>query len=89
VLFHIANLSWPLVLTNIDWFQANDQNKKLWLDEVRARKWLVEISSNAAWIQNGWPSVTSDGVQPNSPSAVANIQNEHVSIQTCLSSFIS
>ncbi|KAF7330188.1 B-(1-6) glucan synthase [Mycena venus] len=27
--------------------------------------------------QNGWPSVTSDGVQPNSPSAVANVQNEH------------
>ncbi|KAJ7328697.1 glycoside hydrolase superfamily [Mycena albidolilacea] len=27
--------------------------------------------------ENGWPSVTSDGVQPNSPSAVANVQNEH------------
>ncbi|KAG2017606.1 hypothetical protein CC2G_007105 [Coprinopsis cinerea AmutBmut pab1-1] len=26
--------------------------------------------------QNGWPSVTSQGVQPNSPNAVANIQNE-------------
>ncbi|RDB25818.1 hypothetical protein Hypma_006299 [Hypsizygus marmoreus] len=26
--------------------------------------------------QNGWPSVTSSGVQPNSPSAVANVQNE-------------
>ncbi|KAI0320895.1 glycoside hydrolase superfamily [Amylostereum chailletii] len=26
--------------------------------------------------ENGWPSVTSDGVQPNSPSAVANIPNE-------------
>ena len=31
----IANLSWPLVLTNIDWFQKNDLKKKLWLDEVK------------------------------------------------------
>jgi hypothetical protein len=29
--------------------------------------------------ENGWPSVTSSGVQPNSPDAVANVQNEHVS----------
>ncbi|KAK7472756.1 hypothetical protein VKT23_000866 [Stygiomarasmius scandens] len=27
--------------------------------------------------ENGWPSVTSEGVQPNSPDAVADIQNEH------------
>ncbi|KAF5370758.1 hypothetical protein D9758_001969 [Tetrapyrgos nigripes] len=27
--------------------------------------------------ENGWPSVTSEGVQPNSPLAVADIQNEH------------
>ncbi|KAF8622003.1 hypothetical protein AX15_007357 [Amanita polypyramis BW_CC] len=27
--------------------------------------------------ENGWPSVTSSGVQPNSPNAVANVQNEH------------
>ncbi|KAK0458407.1 glycoside hydrolase superfamily [Desarmillaria tabescens] len=26
--------------------------------------------------ENGWPSVTSEGVQPNSPNAVADIQNE-------------
>lgn len=32
--------------------------------------------------QNGWPSVTSPGVQPNSPSAVADVQNEHVSFFT-------
>jgi len=29
--------------------------------------------------QNGWPSVTSPGVQPNSPDAVADIANEAVS----------
>ncbi|KAL9712002.1 hypothetical protein Ac2012v2_005078 [Leucoagaricus gongylophorus] len=28
--------------------------------------------------ENGWPSVTSEGVQPNSPDAVADVQNEHV-----------
>ncbi|TFK73289.1 hypothetical protein BDN72DRAFT_762040 [Pluteus cervinus] len=27
--------------------------------------------------QNGWPSKTSSGVQPNSPSAVSNVQNEN------------
>lgn len=27
--------------------------------------------------ENGWPSVTSEGVQPNSPNAVADIPNEH------------
>ena len=26
--------------------------------------------------ENGWPSVTSSGVQPNSPKAVANVKNE-------------
>ena len=29
--------------------------------------------------QNGWPSETSEGVQPNSPDAVADVQNEQVS----------
>lgn len=28
--------------------------------------------------QNGWPSVTSPSVQPNSPLAVADVPNEHV-----------
>jgi hypothetical protein len=28
--------------------------------------------------QNGWPSVTYEGVEPNSPNAVANVQNEKV-----------
>jgi hypothetical protein len=52
VVLLIANLSWPLVLTNIDWFQANDLKKKLWLDEVRFQlaNGLVKISStNVTW----------------------------------------
>ncbi|KAJ6596040.1 glycoside hydrolase superfamily [Mycena sp. CBHHK59/15] len=55
----IAKNSWPIVLTDLDWFVDNGEGKKIYLTE------------------NGWPSVTSDGVQPNSPSAVANVQNEH------------
>ncbi|KAK7032747.1 B-(1-6) glucan synthase [Favolaschia claudopus] len=55
----IANNSWPIVLTDLNWFIDNGEGKKIYLSE------------------NGWPSVTSDGVQPNSPSAVANVQNEH------------
>ncbi|KAJ6483807.1 B-(1-6) glucan synthase [Mycena vitilis] len=54
-----GNASWPIVLTDLDWFVDNGQGKKIYFTE------------------NGWPSVTSDGVQPNSPSAVANVQNEH------------
>ena len=52
VVFHIANLSWPLVMDTINWFQANDLKKKLWLDEVKFQlaNDLVKISSNAAWI---------------------------------------
>ncbi|KAJ6553572.1 glycoside hydrolase superfamily [Mycena vulgaris] len=53
-----ASNSWPIVLTDLNWFVDNGQNKKIYMSE------------------NGWPSVTSDGVQPNSPSAVANVKNE-------------
>ncbi|KAF5393502.1 hypothetical protein D9757_000698 [Collybiopsis confluens] len=55
----IANNSWPLVLTDLDWFIEHGNGKKMYFDE------------------NGWPSVTSPSVQPNSPLAVSNIQNEH------------
>ncbi|TFK33457.1 glycoside hydrolase superfamily [Crucibulum laeve] len=54
----IANSSWPIVLTDLNWFVDNGLGKKIYLSE------------------NGWPSVTYDGVEPNSPSAVANVQNE-------------
>ncbi|KAJ7173964.1 glycoside hydrolase superfamily [Mycena crocata] len=54
-----GSASWPIVLTDLNWFVDNGQGKKIYLSE------------------NGWPSVTSDGVQPNSPSAVANVANEH------------
>ncbi|KAJ7650866.1 glycoside hydrolase superfamily [Roridomyces roridus] len=57
-----ANASWPIVLNDITWFIDNGEGKKIYLSEAS---------------QNGWPSVTSSGVQPNSPSAVANVQNEH------------
>ncbi|KAJ7082856.1 glycoside hydrolase superfamily [Mycena belliarum] len=46
-----ASESWPIVLTDLDWFVNNGQGKKIYLSE------------------NGWPSVTSEGVQPNSPLA--------------------
>ena len=48
LLFLIANQSWPLVLTSIEWFQANDLKKKLWLDE--ANFFICQMTlSNAAW----------------------------------------
>jgi len=54
-----ANASWPLVLTDLQWFIDNGNGKKMYFDE------------------NGWPSVTSPNVQPNSPLAVSDIPNEH------------
>ncbi|KAF6759827.1 B-(1-6) glucan synthase [Ephemerocybe angulata] len=53
-----AKNSWPIVMTDLNWFLNNAGGKKIYLS------------------QNGWPSVTSSGVQPNSPNAVANVQNE-------------
>jgi len=53
-----ANNSWPLVLSDLNYFISQAQGKKIWFSE------------------NGWPSKTSPGVQPNSPSAVADVQNE-------------
>ncbi|KAF5379761.1 hypothetical protein D9615_005744 [Tricholomella constricta] len=54
----IANNSWPIVLSDLNYFISQAEGKKIWFS------------------QNGWPSKTSSGVQPNSPSAVANVQNE-------------
>ena len=86
--FFVGSKSWSIVNTDIEWFVDNGQNKKIYLSEVRFHvNGLVEIRSNTASIQNGWPSVTSPGVQPNSPSAVANVQNERVSMQTRFCSF--
>ncbi|KAK7053404.1 hypothetical protein VNI00_004030 [Paramarasmius palmivorus] len=41
--------------------------------------WFIEHGDGKKMYldENGWPSVTSEGVQPNSPYAVADIQNEH------------
>ncbi|KAI0695961.1 glycoside hydrolase superfamily [Cerioporus squamosus] len=40
--------------------------------------WFIEHGKGKKMYfdENGWPSVTSEGVQPNSPDAVANIPNE-------------
>ena len=80
VLHYIANLSWPTVLKDIEWFEENSGGRKIWIDQVKFQlaNGFVKISSNIAWIQNGWPSSTSE-IKPNSASAVANIQNEQVS----------
>ena len=52
MVFHIAKHAWPLVLSSINWFQANDLKKKLWLDEVRLQlaNGLVKISFNGTWV---------------------------------------
>lgn len=42
VVLHIANLSWHLVLDDINWYQASDLNKKLWLDQVPVKFQLAK-----------------------------------------------
>ncbi|EIN11514.1 hypothetical protein PUNSTDRAFT_98632 [Punctularia strigosozonata HHB-11173 SS5] len=41
--------------------------------------WFIEHGKGKKMYfdENGWPSVTSPSVQPNSPLAVSNVQNEH------------
>lgn len=41
--------------------------------------WFIQHGSGKKMYfdENGWPSVTSPSVQPNSPNAVADVQNEH------------
>lgn len=76
--FCSANQSWPLVLNDLDWFIAHGNGKKMYFDEVcgtclRPLYWHLTIQ-----YQNGWPSVTSPSVQPNSPLAVSDVANEQV-----------
>ncbi|KAJ6548740.1 glycoside hydrolase superfamily [Mycena capillaripes] len=50
-----------------------------WPDVLNDLNWFINNGRGKKIIltENGWPSVTSVGVHPNSPSAVANVQNEH------------
>ena len=69
--------AWPLVLDDLDWFINNGKGKKMYFDEACFIPRSVSVFPKSP--QNGWPSVTSEGVQPNSPNAVADVSNEHVS----------
>jgi len=53
-----------------------DQSWPLVLNDLQ---WFIDHGDRKKMYfdQNGWPSVTSPGVQPNSPDAVADIHNEH------------
>ncbi|KAH7924625.1 hypothetical protein BV22DRAFT_1105363 [Leucogyrophana mollusca] len=53
-----GSAAWPLVETDMNWFIAHGNGKKMYFDE------------------NGWPSVTSSGVEPNSAHADASVNNE-------------
>jgi hypothetical protein len=50
-----------------------------WPDVQNDLNWFVTHGKGKKMYlsQNGWPSVTSEGVQNNSVNAVANVQNEH------------
>ncbi|KAF8345942.1 glycoside hydrolase superfamily [Amanita rubescens] len=64
----------------LPFFSANastaNESWPLVLDDLQ---WFIDHGKGKKMYfdENGWPSVTSPGVQPNSPNAVANVQNEN------------
>lgn len=74
-------LSMPLI-PHLRRFVNNGNGKKIILSEVSL--WMSSLDLFESLSQNGWPSETYQGVEPNSPNAVANVQNEAVSIVRCL-----
>ncbi|KIO09870.1 glycoside hydrolase family 17 protein [Pisolithus tinctorius Marx 270] len=59
--------AWSQVQTDMNWFIQHGNGKKMYFDEA---------SSSHFSALNGWPSVTSPGVQANSALAVASIPSE-------------
>ncbi|KIY51326.1 hypothetical protein FISHEDRAFT_64331 [Fistulina hepatica ATCC 64428] len=61
-------------------FFAQDAStaNKSWHIVTRDLDWFMDNGEDKKiyFSENGWPSVTSAGVQPNSPDAVADVQNE-------------
>ncbi|KAJ6457111.1 glycoside hydrolase superfamily [Mycena vitilis] len=52
---------------------------KAWPDVLNDLNWFVDHGEGKKiyLTENGWPSATSEDVSPDSPSAVASVQNEH------------
>lgn len=52
---------------------------KAWPLVMTDLQWFIDHGNGKKMYmdENGWPSVTSEGVRPNSPDAVADIPNEH------------
>lgn len=71
-------LAWPLVEADTDWFIQHGRGKKMYFDEVGLSTYQHYFSFPDRLFQNGWPSVTSPSVQPNSPLAVASVRSEQV-----------
>ncbi|PFH50905.1 glycoside hydrolase family 17 protein [Amanita thiersii Skay4041] len=53
--------------------------KNAWPLVLNDLQWFIDHGDGKKMYfdENGWPSVTSEGVQPNSPDAVADVPNEH------------
>ncbi|KAF8622756.1 hypothetical protein AX15_006846 [Amanita polypyramis BW_CC] len=58
--------------------QASIANRS-WPLVLKDLQWFIDHGNGKKMFfdENGWPSATSAGVQPNSANAVANVQNEH------------
>jgi hypothetical protein len=64
-------------MQDLEWFFRHAKGKKINLSEVNFLNFFFQLDPQI-FAQNGWPSKSYSGVEPNSPNAVANVQNEHV-----------
>jgi hypothetical protein len=72
-----ANNSWHDVVNDLDYFIDNGKGKVNDTIKIpRMRKLTWKNPQKMYFDENGWPSVTSPGVQNNSIYAVANVENE-------------
>ena len=71
----VADRAWPIVQRDLNWFIAHGQGKKMYFSQVCLSPFF-SLDSYSFVYQNGWPSTTYPGVEPNSPDAVADIPNE-------------
>ncbi|KAF8645871.1 hypothetical protein AX16_007529 [Volvariella volvacea WC 439] len=82
-----ANDGGPAVIDAIDFIDAHMLPFFSVKASTASKSWPI-VQADLDWFinngkgkkiylsENGWPSVTYDGVEPNSPDAVANVQNE-------------
>ncbi|KAI6030056.1 hypothetical protein EDC04DRAFT_2898701 [Pisolithus marmoratus] len=83
----MGSAAWPIVQQDINWFTHYGKSKKIYFSQKNTMVAVMDtlkefISLTTIFsLQNGWPSVTSPGVEPNTPNAVASVSSEQAYYQ--------